>query len=167
MICHGVIQPQWLKDYIHSKEKKAKKAVSEIAFRDYRFGTQNYVLTLADMGNVFFAAPVNRTDEYQIAYYRGVAYRNNCYNCFYAQENRTGDITLGDFTGVGTEREFLYEKQNISCVLVNSKKAFDVLNEMKREGYIFWMKDLLVKNIIGNKGFIHLHLCHLKENDSL
>ncbi|SHI20229.1 Coenzyme F420-reducing hydrogenase, beta subunit [Butyrivibrio fibrisolvens DSM 3071] len=137
LICHGVIQAQWLKDYVRSKEKKTKKKASHIAFRDYRFGTQNFVLTLGDDEDIFFAAPVNRTDEYQIAYHRGVAYRNNCYNCFYAQENRTGDITLGDFTGVGTEREFLYEKQKISCVLVNSKKAFDVLNEMKREGYIF------------------------------
>ncbi len=136
IICHGVIRPQWLKDYIQEKENLHNRHATCISFRNPSFETNNFVLSLADENGIFQAAMVNRSDEYQLAYHKGISYRDNCYLCRFAQKNRVGDITLADFTGVGTIADYSFSKENISCVLINSTQGSVLFNNLITNSYI-------------------------------
>ncbi len=136
IICHGVIRPEWLDEYIRRKELNTGRRTKHIFFRDSRFGTNNYVLSLSDEKGIIHSSRVDKSDEYQLAYHRGVACRDNCYYCQFAQEKRVGDLTIADFTGVGSYAEYLYSKDNISCVLVNTDRGMVLLQALVDSLYI-------------------------------
>ena len=64
-------------------------------------------------------------------------YRDSCYNCKYTNKHRPGDITLGDYWGIeNVHPEYLTrnlgtleQKNGISCVLVNTLKGSELLND--------------------------------------
>jgi len=49
--------------------------------------------------------------------------RPSCYNCKYCSTNRFGDITLGDFWGIGKIDQSMFDKDGNSMVLVNSSRG--------------------------------------------
>ena len=69
-------------------------------------------------------------DTYQYGYHRHISYRENCYNCPYAKSQRVGDITIADFPGLNREIRFNNSRKNISCVLINSERGLDYINDL-------------------------------------
>ena len=53
----------------------------------------------------------------------GDIYRKSCYTCQYANTNRPGDFTLGDYWGVEALRLPLDTADGCSLLMVNTKKA--------------------------------------------
>lgn len=136
-MCHGTAPTEYLRQHIHSIECKKNKIANELYFRDPDAYTYTYTFTLKDKGNPFYSKNVRSGDSYQIGYHKGIIYRENCYSCNYAQIKRTGDVTLADFSYVGTRAECLYDNKNVSAVLVNSPKGEKVIHELKNSGNIF------------------------------
>lgn len=130
LVCHGVTPPVYLEQYIHHIESKCNKAAASISFRDPNFGTQNYALSLYDMNGSRFYSSTSLGDIYQFAYHRMVAYRENCYHCRYANSKRSGDITIGDYHGLGQSFPCSFPSDKVSCILVNTIKGNDWLNAM-------------------------------------
>lgn len=66
------------------------------------------------------------------AFLEGMIFRENCYSCQYAGEQRVGDITLGDFWGLNSSSA-LYKKRQmgLSMVLVNSDAGAELLEKIK------------------------------------
>mgnify|MGYP003296187594 CR=1 FL=1 len=58
-------------------------------------------------------------------------FRESCYKCKYATENRTSDITMGDFLGVLKVQPESYNKDGISICLVNTNKGEELLKELE------------------------------------
>ena len=69
----------YLKQHIKQIEHKKGKQGLQINFRDPKYGTHKYYFTLANNDTVFYKKNVKQDDEFQIAYHRGIAYRENCY----------------------------------------------------------------------------------------
>ena len=64
----------------------------------------------------------------------------NRYCCKYARKERQGDITIGDFIGLGegvTPKEFIGNSENVSVILVNTVKGKLFLEACKKELNIF------------------------------
>lgn len=137
LICHGVIPGALFVEYLHEKEEKYHTDVTKVFFRDPQFGTDNFYLTLSNSRGLFYESAARRHDEYQLAYHRGIAYRDNCYSCQYAKKERIGDLTLADFVSVGTHKPVSYDKRKVSCILVNSAKGQKFINKIQDAGYIF------------------------------
>lgn len=65
-----------------------------------------------------------------------VIYRENCYSCPYADANRIGDITIGDYWGIEKQHsEYLTDNggdmrysDGISCILVNTENGEKLIN---------------------------------------
>lgn len=130
LVCHGVTPPVYLEQYIHHIESKCNKVAASISFRDPNFGTQNYALSFYDMNGSRFYSSTSLVDIYQFAYHRMVAYRENCYHCRYANSKRSGDITIGDYHGLGQSAPCSFSSDKVSCILVNTIKGNDWLNAM-------------------------------------
>ncbi len=137
LICHGTAPNEYLKQHIHSIEERKHKTATEFSFRDPDTYTYTFTFTLKDHGTPFYAKRVESNDAYQIGYHKGIIYRENCYGCNYARMERTGDITLADFSYVGTRAECKYDSKNVSAVLVNSSKGEAVIRELKNKERIF------------------------------
>lgn len=60
-----------------------------------------------------------------MGFLKGLYYRPSCYQCRYADKNRVGDITLGDFWGIGRleKMDNSLRKDGINVVLVNREQG--------------------------------------------
>lgn len=133
LVCHGTMPSHYLKQYIRYMGAKYNKDVKSITFRDPGVGTQNFALSLFDMNDRCFYSSVKLEDPYQFAYHRIVAYRENCYHCLYANCKRLGDMTIGDYHGLGQSVSYLFSTEKVSCILVNTPKGYDYISSMANE----------------------------------
>ncbi|MBQ8033432.1 MAG: Coenzyme F420 hydrogenase/dehydrogenase, beta subunit C-terminal domain, partial [Elusimicrobiaceae bacterium] len=68
-------------------------------------------------------------DVYMTLFLNGVTYRPSCYQCTYAQSKRLGDITIGDFWGLGRKTTFEGGDTTKGCsvIIVNTNKGKTLL----------------------------------------
>lgn len=137
LICHGVTPEKYLAEHIKRIENTKKKKNTKISFRDPRYGTYKYFFSLTNNDDVFYKKSVTQDDEFQIAYHSGIAYRENCYTCQYANCERMGDMTLSDFIGLGSVEKRNYSDKNVSCVMINTDKGKKIYSELTTNEYIF------------------------------
>lgn len=130
LICHGCVSPEYLCEHIERIETRKHITVDSVSFRNPDYGTENYWFTLGSQGKVKYKKRVYRNDEYQVGYHKGIIYRNCCYTCRYADTHRTGDVTLADFSGVGTVIPSPYSNKKVSCVLTNTAKGEDRIKNL-------------------------------------
>lgn len=123
LVCHGIMPYVYLKQYISYMEKLYHNKVKRLTFRDPEGGTQNYFLSLYDQEKKCFYSSNKLNDSYQFAFHRMVAYRENCYHCYYANNRRISDITLGDYKGLGVCAPCTFSNEKVSCILVNTEKG--------------------------------------------
>ena len=121
LICHGVPPAAYLKEHLAHIDPKCR--ATRLTFR----GEGWFFLSLWE-GDTAFYHRVSGVDEYYDAFMKGLTYRENCYQCPYANPKRVADITLGDFWGVDrTSLQPAYDG-DISVVLLNTpagKTAFE------------------------------------------
>ena len=146
LICHGITPANYLKQHIKQIEHKKGKQGLQINFRDPKYGTHKYYFTLANNDTVFYKKNVKQDDEFQIAYHRGIAYRENCYFCQWAGRERLGDITLSDFPGLGSKEKCAFTDRNVSCVMINTPKGRKLYSELLDKNRIYSEKRPLEEN---------------------
>lgn len=114
IVCHGVI-PQYL------LKMEIKKEFDFVSFR----GANGFSLIAKKNNKIIYKKNKYESDYYDL-FLNGYAYRINCYSCKYAQKNRIGDITLGDFWG----KKDYKEKNGISLILVNTDLGRDLVTKI-------------------------------------
>ena len=138
ILCHGNTPYSYLKQHIESIEQRVGKKTATVDFRTPSYKTYTYTFTLRDnKGEEFYAARAKDGDTYQYAYHSAVSYRESCYHCSFAKEERIGDITLADYWGLGNKIPFNHEKKNVSMVQINSEKGSLFWNAIVRSGNVF------------------------------
>ncbi len=137
IICHGTAPTDYLQQHISRIERQKKQNASLVYFRDPKYYTYTFTFTFTNKNNQeFYKNTVKSRDLYQLGYHRALIYRENCYQCQYARMERSGDLTIGDFTGLGRLSEFQFEKKNVSSVLVNTEKGAQILKELESNDVI-------------------------------
>lgn len=133
LVCHGVPSQKLFDKYIKWLEKKNKSKILNYQFR-------NKEKTYWELGykpKVIFENKVKftngDTDIYVNSFLKGYTLREVCYSCKYTNINRIGDITLGDFWGIGHEYPKLYDKNGVSIIIVNTQKGKNILNKVIKQ----------------------------------
>lgn len=129
LVCHGVPSPKAFKIYIKAFEKNGKKVSS------YDFRTKDK-LEFEKLGKIEFSNGKNRylkigTDPFYNNFLSGNLFRESCYTCKYANMNRIGDITIGDFIGVHNVQPDAYNSKGISICIVNDIKSDELIKKIK------------------------------------
>ena len=135
LICHGVPSQKFFRDYI--REIYPNKSVRNFKFRDKKHGW-------GYNGRIDFEHGISKClykneSSYYEYFLKGTICRENCYVCKYASNKRIGDITIGDFWGIGKEHpEWMKEnggmidtKKGVSCILINTEKGKNYLEHYK------------------------------------
>ncbi len=151
IVCHGTTPEQFLVEHIGYIEKKKNKKAICVEFRDPDEKTSSFTFSLKDAKTTFYKRKVKANDVYQIGYHKGITYRDNCYLCQFATRKRQGDITLADFSYVGSYEPCSYSNENVSCVLINSKKGERLFSELCSADRIFYEKRPLEEEVTTEK----------------
>lgn len=156
IVCHGTTPTQFLQQHISFIENKLHHNVESMCFRDPNFTTSTYTFSLYNkFGDCIYAKRTKHGDTYQYGYHRAISYRENCYQCYFAQPQRTGDISLADYPGLGRVKPFPYDRRNINCVLINTEKGDKFLKEMIDKHLIEAFHRPLEESIQGNGQLRH------------
>lgn len=129
IICHGVPSQELLFEEI-SNYKINPKDVHYIFFRDEKY----YNLKLYDKNKNILLEKKSEMSNYYSSFLQGNIYRENCYNCRYAQRKRISDITIGDFWGLSKESKVNDdESKGISLIMTNTKKGEKLVSSIHDE----------------------------------
>lgn len=139
IICHGVPSAQFFQDYITFEEKRLSRKIIDFKFRDKTQGWKLYgKLTYLNEDNeekYKYFEP--KESSYYQMFLNSYTYRDSCYCCPYAGENRQGNITIGDFWCVELihpelikeNKGPLHYQEGTSCLIINDKKGEKLIKE--------------------------------------
>jgi len=137
LVCHGTPPEEYLKNHIKKVENGLGEKTKSCSFRDPEFDTRNFVFSLnSETGKTFYAKKVVSDDCYQMGFHRAIIYRENCYSCKFARAERCGDITLGDYKGLGVLSKYEGNRKDVSCILVNTRQGAELIEKLIKGGYI-------------------------------
>ena len=127
-VCHGVPSPKVFYKYIYSLADKDH--IKFINFRNKKYGWKRFSMHILLEDKEYYT-DLNK-DIFLKAFLKDICLRPSCHKCSFASLQRTSDITLGDFWGIGNSRPDLDDDQGTSLILINSgqgKEFFDTCNE--------------------------------------
>lgn len=137
IICHGVPSLRFFHDYLAHEENRLNAAIVDFRFRDKQQGWKLHgSMTIENKDGsrkaVYFEP--EESSYYQM-FLNSYTYRENCYSCPYAGDNRPGDVTIGDFWNIDLVHPqmlkenggCLDEKQGVSCLIVNRAHGREML----------------------------------------
>lgn len=125
IICHGVPPMEYLSQ--HLRDVTDGREFDHFRFRG---NPDDFTLKVRD-GDELLYAEHETGDLYFHAFLSGLTYRENCYNCKYTRDHRTGDLTLGDFWGLDLKTLKNTYDGNISVVLVNTEKGRELFEQIR------------------------------------
>lgn len=135
IVCHGVGSQAYFDKYMEFARKRYGK-IHELRFRSKEFSGWScgggVVVSTPAGSNEPKKIPYRDFDNYYYSYFlSGDIYRKSCYTCHYANTNRPGDFTLGDYWGVEALRLPLNTAGGCSLILVNSNRANKLLRNIQ------------------------------------
>lgn len=135
LICHGVPSRKLFSKYIEWLSSKTKGNIIYYGFRDKDVAGWS-------CGGKAKTKTKTKTieascDPYYASFLRGETYRESCYTCKFANMDRVGDITIGDFWGVEKYYPEINRENGISCCIVNTIKGESLVEAIKETFNIF------------------------------
>ena len=124
IVCHGVSAPTAFHQYIDWISKQENRRVVSYRFRNKtrydRAGFISRVILKNGKGKCEVVYRKAELDIYYKTYLEGKLFRESCYSCPYAQENRIGDITIGDCNSYRRYQDF-HPLEGSSIILLNTE----------------------------------------------
>ena len=130
LVCHGIPSQNIFRSYLKRHRLSPDPERSVIAFRDLR-GWGDFYVRISEQGEVKWRSD-DTTNEFIRAFLSGCDYNEACYDCPYACMERTGDLTLADFWGLGKTAPFDKDPSHgCSLILVNTEKGGNLLRAVQ------------------------------------
>lgn len=131
IVCHGVPSPYIWKRNVEYLEKKYKKTIKSVSFRDKEKGWENiYVRYMFSDGQIIRLQAATQ-DLYFKAFGQNLTLRPSCYECSFKKVQRLADITLADFWGINDYFPELNDSNGTSLVMIHSKKGETIWRELE------------------------------------
>ena len=131
IVCHGVGSQAYFDKYMdYARERYGK--IKALRFRSKEYAGWSCCGVVVASSDCLKKIPYRDFDNYYYSYFlSGDIYRKSCYSCKYANTNRVGDFTLGDYWGVEALNLPLQTKNGCSLLLVNNRHAMLLLDEIE------------------------------------
>lgn len=133
LICHGVPGIKLLRDYLDETGLKLDNN-ADLKFRTKNNGVISFQFSGKTDNSGNMNIPASHSSYYDL-FLHADSYRDQCYQCEYANDNKPGDITIGDYFEARQDYPELFKTGGIlsdsdylNCLLVNSIKGQELLN---------------------------------------
>jgi coenzyme F420-reducing hydrogenase beta subunit len=136
LICHGVPSPKLFKKYVEYQENVFGGKLIYYNFRSKEkrgWGTQYLLKTKTKTKT---KTNILSLDRYGKHFMASDCFRECCYQCVYSNTDRVGDITIGDFWGIGKNHPDFFTPKGVSSVFVNTNKGRELLELIKQNGKV-------------------------------
>ena len=143
LICHGVPPMQYLKE--HYDTVAGEKEIDRVSFRNPSIG---FCLSIQEKGQTIYTAD-RFHDTYFHSFFHALTYRENCYQCSYAERKRCSDMTIGDFWGIDRKSLKNIKSGYISVALINSQKGQELFEKIKAQ--LNFEERAISEAVAGNK----------------
>lgn len=128
LICHGVPGQKTFLDCMEYETGEKTFEGWNVSFRD----EDGFEIKLKNPSGEVEHKLNLKNNFYYNGFMEGYIYRENCYNCEYAKPERCGDITLGDFWGLGDDIPFSADKKDgINVILINTDNGTKLFDRVK------------------------------------
>ncbi len=129
LVCHGVPSPKLFRKYLDWLEQKYKAKVIQYEFRNKEKNGWGLTSKIIFSNNKikYINASI---DPYYNAFLKSDTYREVCYSCKYANENRVSDITLADYWGIQDKNIEFYDENGVSAVIINTKRGMEIFEKV-------------------------------------
>ena len=133
IVCHGVGSQAYFDKYMdYARERYGKIKALRFRSKEYAGWSCGGGVVVVDSSDCLKKIPYRDFDNYYYSYFlSGDIYRKSCYSCKYANTNRVGDFTLGDYWGVEALNLPLQTENGCSLLLVNNQHAMQLLDEIE------------------------------------
>lgn len=132
LVCHGVPSQKLLFDYL-TELGIDRNDIENVTFRERK----GFYLNAQLKDHEAYRAS-SFEDLYYMGFYDNILFRESCYNCEYATGRRVGDLTIGDFWGLGREVPFEEKVQNgVSLILACTELGERFLQSVSDELALF------------------------------
>lgn len=133
LLCHGVPSPMVYRDYLKYLESTFRDKISNqgVFFRDKKYSWSEYNMRIKfNSGSEYIS--MSHADPYLRGFLRNYFLRPSCHHCSFANVQRPGDITLGDYWGfVGSGIKDYDDDKGISMIIINTQKALHFIKNIK------------------------------------
>lgn len=138
IVCHGVGSQAYFDKYMdYARERYGKIKALRFRSKEYAGWSCGGGVVVVDSSDCLKKIPYRDFDNYYYSYFlSGDIYRKSCYSCKYANTNRVGDFTLGDYWGVEALNLPLQTENGCSLLLVNNRHAMQLLDEIESLGRV-------------------------------
>jgi coenzyme F420-reducing hydrogenase beta subunit len=150
IICHGVPSARFFQDYIAQLGHQVGGKIIDFKFRDKQtgWGLTGKATYVTKSGKQKTKLIPCGTSFYYTLFLNSEIYRESCYSCPYACENRPGDLTIGDYWGIQKQHPEIMEnnggifneRNGSSCMIVNTEKGMEFV-EKYRDGLELYVSD--------------------------
>ena len=125
IVCHGVPSAGMFQQHMEFLQDIKKKKVSRYEFRlksNSAKKNKSYSVTYLYEDGSNDVKPYQK-DVFFNEFYDTTSLNECCYQCPYACDNRSGDITIGDFDWGKKYHPEYKDFDDISCILINTEKG--------------------------------------------
>lgn len=131
VVCHGVIGPTILQDYIKYIENSTGLQVSGMNFRNkQKFGWRLHKATFEGKERNNPQKIVELDEPFPL--YDKLFYRPSCFACPYTSFDRVGDVTLADYWGIEKTNHPFNDNRGVNLIMLNSikgKRLFQAISD--------------------------------------
>ena len=128
LVCSGVVSPGVWEKLLQSMSYIKRRRAVAVQFCHKQPGEKEKRFRVHFEGGGVYDAPISKS-QLGRGYLRRLLLRPACHTCPYANGNRVGDITLGNFRGLGADLS-AEEQKGVSLLLVNSVKGAHVFDAL-------------------------------------
>ena len=119
LLCHGTPQAQYLREEV--RHLIGDRPYTDVRFRGGRTG--DFHLSIWNQEQCLYSVEA-RKQPYVLGMLIGVTLMEGCYNCPFATPDRAGDLTLGDYIGLGKEDGFCAPQgHKVSYISINTPRG--------------------------------------------
>lgn len=128
IVCHGVGSQAYFDQYMEYARARYGQ-IETLRFRSKEYAGWSCGGGVVGTSDARQVKPYRDYDNYYYSYFlSGEIYRKSCYSCKYANTQRVGDFSLGDYWGVEALHLPLATENGCSLLMVNSEKGQALLD---------------------------------------
>lgn len=137
IVCHGVPSPYIWRDYLAYIEKKYKKEVVKVDFRDKsRIGWSGHIESF-----VFDNGRKIESRIYTNLFLQNIMLRPSCGICHYTNYTRPSDFTIADYWGwEKISKDFNNDNKGCSLLFISTQKGLNIFNHISNDMYLIQTK---------------------------
>ena len=139
IICHGMPSNKMWKSYISEIEKRAGCKLVTYQFRNKHAGWRGQ-----HPYAVFENGVVAENDKLFLSYgklFGNLSLNTTCYSCKYANIERIGDITMGDYWGIEKSTCTFDDGHGVSVCLINTQKGQNLFSSVQAKAKTYRIED--------------------------